>query len=166
MLPVRLSSASVPHGWRTTTQTTRNMGRPRFEITPEILEKTERLAAQGLTQVQISACLGIVQKTLIEKKRAFSEFSNAIKNGRAKGVGTITNALFESAVKGSVPAQIFYLKNRDQENWSDVQAHNVSVVAKLSDSQLLDEVRSDPKLIEALETSVAGTKSPEMLTEL
>ena len=166
MLPVRLSSASVPHGWRTTTQTTRNMGRPRFEITPEILEKTERLAAQGLTQVQISACLGIVPKTLIEKKRAFSEFSDAIKNGRAKGVGTITNALFESAVKGSVPAQIFYLKNRDQENWSDVQAHNVSVVAKLSDSQLLDEVRSDPKLIEALETSVAGTKSPEMLTEL
>ena len=166
MLPVRLSSASVPHGWRTTTQTIKNMGRPRFEITPEILEKTERLAAQGLTQVQISACLGIVQKTLIEKKRAFSEFSNAIKNGRAKGVGTITNALFESAVKGSVPAQIFYLKNRDQENWSDVQAHNVSVVAKLSDSQLIDEVRSDPKLIEALETSVAGSKSPEMLTEL
>ena len=166
MLPVRLSSASVPHGWRTTTQTTRNMGRPAFQITPEILEKTERLAAQGLTEVQISACLGIVQKTLIEKKRAFSEFSNAIKNGRAKGVGTITNALFESAVKGSVPAQIFYLKNRDQENWSDVQAHNVSVVAKMSDSQLLDEVRSDPKLIEALETSVAGTKSPEMLTEL
>ena len=166
MLPVRLSSASVPHGWRTTTQTTRNMGRPRFEITPEILEKTERLAAQGLTQVQISACLGIVPKTLIEKKRAFSSFSDAIKNGRAKGVGTITNALFESAVKGSVPAQIFYLKNRDQENWSDVQAHNVSVVAKLSDSQLIDEVRSDPKLIEALETSVAGSKSPEMLTEL
>jgi len=166
MLPVRLSSASVPHGWRTTTQTTRNMGRPAFQITPEIIEKTERLAAQGLTEVQISACLGIVQKTLIEKKRAFSEFSAAIKNGRAKGVGTITNALFESAVKGSVPAQIFYLKNRDQENWSDVQAHNVSVVAKMSDSQLLDEVRSDPKLIEALETSVAGTKSPEMLTEL
>jgi len=166
MLPVRLSSASVPHGWRTTTQTTRNMGRPRFEITPEILEKTERLAAQGLTQVQISACLGIKPETISRKKRAFDQFDQAIKFGKAKGVGTITNALFESAVKGSVPAQIFYLKNRDQENWSDVQAHNVSVVAKLSDSQLLDEVRSDPKLIEALETSVAGTKSPEMLTEL
>jgi hypothetical protein len=143
------------------------MGRPRFEITPEILQKTERLAAQGLTQVQISACLGInVQKTLIEKKRAFSEFSDAIKNGRAKGIGTITNALFDSAVKGSVPAQIFYLKNRDQDNWSDVQAHNVSVVAKLSDSQLLEEVKSDPKLIEALETSVVGSKSLESIKEL
>ena len=129
------------------------MGRPAFQITPEILKKTERLAAQGLTQVQISACLGIVQKTLIEKKRAFSELSKAISNGKAKGIGTITNALFESAQNGSVPAQIFYLKNRDQDNWSDVQAHNVSVVAKLSDSQLLDEVRSDPKLVEALESS-------------
>ena len=135
------------------------MGRPAFQITPEIIQKTERLAAQGLTQVQISACLGIVQKTLIEKKRAFSEFSKAISNGKAKGIGTITNALFESAVNGSVPAQIFYLKNRDQDNWSDVQAHNVSVVAKLSDSQLLDEVRSDPKLIEALETSSIQTDS-------
>ena len=166
MLPVRLSSASVPHGWRTTTQTTRNMGRPAFQITDEIITKTERLAAQGLTEAEIGACLGIQPETVCRKKRAFSQFAQAIKNGRAKGVGTITNALFESAVKGSVPAQIFYLKNRDQENWSDVQAHNVSVVAKMSDSQLLDEVRSDPKLIEALETSVAGTKSPEMLTEL
>ena len=135
------------------------MGRPAFQITPEVLEKTERLAAQGLTQVQISACLGINPVTLIDKKRHYSNFANAIKNGRAKGVGTITNALFESARNGSVPAQIFYLKNRDQENWSDVQAHNVSVVAKLSDSQLLDEVRSDPKLIEALETSSIQTET-------
>ena len=135
------------------------MGRPAFQITPEILKKTERLAAQGLTQVQISACLGIVSKTLIEKKRAFSEFSDAIKNGRAKGIGTITNALFESAVNGSVPAQIFYLKNRDQENWSDVQAHNVAVVAKLSDSQLLDEVRNDPKLLREFQSNSALEES-------
>ena len=134
------------------------MGRPAFQITPEIIQKTERLAAQGLTQVQISACLGINPVTLIDKKRYYSNFANAIKNGRAKGIGTITNALFESAQNGSVPAQIFYLKNRDQDNWSDVQAHNVSVVAKLSDSQLLDEVRSDPKLIEALETSSIQTE--------
>ena len=130
------------------------MGRPRFEITPEILEKTERLAAQGLTQVQISACLGIKPETICRKKRASDQLDQAIKFGKAKGVGTITNALFESAIKGSVPAQIFYLKNRDQENWSDVQAHNVSVVAKLSDSQLLEEVRSDPKLIEALDGGI------------
>ena len=129
------------------------MGRPAFQITPEILEKTERLAAQGLNQVQISACLGIVQKTLIEKKRAFSAFDNAIKIGKAKGIGTVTNALFESAKNGSVPAQIFFLKNRDPENWKDVTAHSVSLVSKMSDSQLLSEVRADPELAKVLESS-------------
>ena len=142
------------------------MGRPAFQITPEILEKTERLAAQGLTQVQISACLGIKPETICRKKRAFAQLDQAIKFGKARGVGTITNALFESACKGSVPAQIFYLKNRDQENWSDIQAHNVSVVAKLSDSQLLEEVRSDPKLIEALETSTLLGETSESIKEL
>ena len=129
------------------------MGRPAFLITPEILEKTERLAAQGLNQVQISACLGIVQKTLIEKKRAFSSFGEAIRIGKAKGIGTVTNALFESAQNGSVPAQIFFLKNRDPENWKDVTAHSVSLVSKMSDSQLLSEVRSDPELAKVLEAS-------------
>ena len=52
----------------------------------------------------------------MSQETCLQSISDAIKNGRAKGVGTITNALFESAVKGSVPAQIFYLKNRDQEN--------------------------------------------------
>ena len=129
------------------------MGRPAFLITPEVLEKTERLAAQGLNQVQISACLGIVQKTLIEKKRYFANFANAIKLGKAKGIGTVTNALFESAQNGSVPAQIFFLKNRDPENWKDVTAHSVSLVSKMSDSQLLSEVRSDPELAKVLESS-------------
>ena len=129
------------------------MGRPAFLITPEILEKTERLAAQGLNQVQISACLGIVQKTLIEKKRAFTQFAQAISIGKAKGIGTVTNALFQSAQNGSVPAQIFFLKNRDPENWKDVTAHSVSLVSKMSDSQLLSEVRSDPELAKVLESS-------------
>ena len=139
------------------------MGRPRFEITPEILQKTEDLAAKGLTEVQISACLGIVQKTLIEKKRAFSEFSKAIKVGRAKGVGTITNALFNSARDGSVPAQIFYLKNRDPDNWADNMSHSVSVVAKMSDSQLLDEVKSDPTLSRALEATTIESNDHQVV---
>ena len=61
------------------------MGRPSFQITPEILAKTEKLAATGLSQVQISACLGINASTLIEKKRYFANFANAIKLGKAKG---------------------------------------------------------------------------------
>lgn len=129
------------------------MGRPSFQITPEILAKTEKLAATGLSQVQISACLGINASTLIEKKRYFANFADAIKIGKAKGIGTVTNALFQSAQNGSVPAQIFYLKNRDPENWKDVTAHSVSLVSKMTDSQLLDEVRSDPELSKVLDST-------------
>jgi hypothetical protein len=129
------------------------MGRPAFLITPEILEKTERLAAQGLNQVQISACLGVRPETISVKKRAFTQFAQAISIGKAKGIGTVTNALFQSAQNGSVPAQIFFLKNRDPENWKDVTAHSVSLVSKMSDSQLLSEVRSDPELAKVLEAS-------------
>ena len=139
------------------------MGRPRFEITPEILQKTEDLAAKGLTQEQISACLGINPTTLIDKKRHYSNFSKAIKNGRAKGVGTITNALFNSARDGSVPAQIFYLKNRDPDNWADNMSHSVSVVAKMSDSQLLDEVKSDPTLSRALEATTIESNDHQVV---
>ena len=129
------------------------MGRPAFLITPEILEKTERLAAQGLNQVQISACLGVRPETISVKKRAFTQFAQAISIGKAKGIGTVTNALFQSAQNGSVPAQIFYLKNRDPENWKDVSAHSVSLVSKMTDSQLLDEVRSDPELTKVLDST-------------
>jgi hypothetical protein len=130
------------------------MGRPAWKITPEILAKTERLAAQGLTQQQIGACLGVRPETISVKKRAFSQFAQAIKDGRSKGIGQVSNALFESALEGSVPAQIFFLKNRDPENWADVQQNQVLMVAKLSDSQLLEEVRADPQLSQAIDGGI------------
>ena len=50
-----------------------NHGKTSIEITPEIITKTERLAAQGLTEAQIGACLGIKPETVCRKKRAFSQ---------------------------------------------------------------------------------------------
>lgn len=99
-------------------------GRPRFEITPEVCKKAESLAAQGLAEYQIAAVLGISQETLIKKKQGYSEFSDAIKNGKAKGIAKVTNKLFEKANDGDNVAMIFYLKNRDPENWKDRQDVN------------------------------------------
>ena len=45
------------------------------------LERVEELAAQGLTNEQIAACLGICESTLYNKKREFLEFLEAIKKG-------------------------------------------------------------------------------------
>jgi hypothetical protein len=94
-------------------------GRPKIKITEEILEEVEQLAAQGLTQEQIADSLGWHRDTLYAKKRAYSEFSDAIKRGKAKGLKVITNNLFDQSGKGNVAATIFYLKNRDPDNWKD-----------------------------------------------
>jgi DNA-binding NarL/FixJ family response regulator len=35
------------------------IGRPRFEVTPEVLQEVEEMAGRGLTVNQIASCLGI-----------------------------------------------------------------------------------------------------------
>jgi len=101
-------------------------GRPKFEITPDIIKRVETYAAQGLTQEQIARCLGICYDTLNERKKEYSEFSEAIKAGQAKGLATVSNALFVGAKGGNTTAQIFYLKNRGPDDWKDRQAVTVS----------------------------------------
>jgi len=87
------------------------------------LGEIERLAGQGLTKKQIAYCLGIGESTLYDKQKRDPEFLEAIKKGKAKGINTITNALYESGKGGNVTAQIFYLKNRQPDKWSDRRQH-------------------------------------------
>ena len=82
-------------------------------------EQVESLAAQGLTMDQIASCLGMSRSTLYERVGSESDVSDAIKRGRAKGVATVSNALFQSAKGGNITAQIFYLKNRSPDDWKD-----------------------------------------------
>ena len=61
--------------------------------------------------------------TLYDKKAEFSDLSDAIEEGRAKGIATISNALFQNAKAGDTVAQKYYLNNRDNANWKD-RVHN------------------------------------------
>jgi len=94
-------------------------GRPLLEITPALCEKAETLAGKGLTINQIALSLGMGKSTLYDKKAEYVEFSDAIERGRAKGIETITNALFKNASEGDTVAQKYYLNNRDNDNWKD-----------------------------------------------
>ena len=94
------------------------VGRPKFEITTEVLEKTEGLMAKGLTKEQCAGVLGIHTSTFMLHQAKNSEFSEAIKRGQARGIDQVTNALFENAtVDRNVPSIIFFLKNR--AGWVD-----------------------------------------------
>lgn len=95
------------------------VGRPPFQITDEVKSKVESLAAQGLTQEQICSVLGISRQTMCKKKRMFADFNDALKRGKNKGLATITNSLFNKAKTGDTASTIFYLKNRDRENWQE-----------------------------------------------
>jgi len=89
------------------------VGRPKFEVTEEVLARTERAMAQGLTKEQCAGVLGISVSTFQLYQAEYSEFSEAIKKGEASGIEQVTNALFENAtVDRNVPSIIFYLKNR------------------------------------------------------
>ncbi len=100
------------------------MSRPKFEVTADVLEKVEVYAAQGMTKEQIALSLGICYDTLNERQKESSEFSDAIKRGQAKGIATITNALFVAGKGGNITAQIFYLKNRGSDEWKDRMVHS------------------------------------------
>lgn len=108
-------------------------GAAHVEITEEVIKKTEALAAQGLSQEQIAGVLGFSPDTLIRRKKDNAEFAAAIKRGKEKGIATVTNALFQKAKGGDNVSMIFYLKNRDRDNWKDRHDLGVSGDIKLSD---------------------------------
>ena len=94
-------------------------GRPAIPITKAKCESAKVLAAQGLTLRQIAANLGMAYQTLNEKSKEYSDFSDAIAEGKAIGIKAVTNALYDKAVDGDVPAMKYFLNNRDNDNWKD-----------------------------------------------
>ncbi len=111
--------------------TKRKPGRPPFKITKEVLRKAEGFASRGMTQMQIADALGINYDTLMKYKNLNSDFLEAIKEGQAKGIAKITNALFTQAEDGNTSAAIFYLKNR--AGWADKQEIDLEASVKVID---------------------------------
>tara|TARA_R100001443_G_C3310659_1_gene167658 strand:- start:302 stop:769 length:468 start_codon:yes stop_codon:yes gene_type:complete len=107
-------------------KTKRKVGRPKFEITDDIMKKAEDYAAKGLTIDQIAAVLGISDATIYERQQEYPDFYDALKRGRATGIANVTNALYEKAtVDKDNTAMIFYLKNR--AGWVDKQETTTTV---------------------------------------
>ena len=88
--------------------------KPKIQID---LKQVESLAANGLTQEQIAAALGISETTLHQRKRDSADFAAAIKRGKAKGIALVTNKLMESIKGGNMTAMIFFLKT--QAGWKE-----------------------------------------------
>jgi hypothetical protein len=94
-------------------------------------ERVEALAGLGLGINQIAAALGCSESVIYKSKKKNIQLIQALKNGRAKGLVKVANALYQDAITGNTTAQIFYLKNRDPENWSDRQQLDALVAVEL-----------------------------------
>ena len=125
--------------------------KPRL-ITEEFLAKVEHLAARGLSQQQVCHALGFSETWWYDAKQKNSDISDSFKRGQAKGLAEVSNAIYEQALNGSTGAACFFLKNRDPDRWSDVKSVNaVQInVGKMTDTQLLEELRSDPRVYAAI----------------
>ena len=122
------------------------------EISKELLGRVEQLATRGLSQKQVCHALGFSETWWHAKKQEFSELGEFYKKGQAKGLAEVSNALYEQALNGSTGAACFFLKNRDPDRWSDVKSVNALQinVGKMTDTQLLEELRSDPATMRSL----------------
>ena len=125
-------------------------------LTKNLLDQIEFHASRGLSQQQICHALGISETWWYDAKQKNSEISDSFKRGQAKGLAEVSNAIYEQALNGSTGAACFFLKNRDPDRWSDVKSVNAVQIniSKMTDTQLLEELRSDPVVSKSLQSFI------------
>jgi hypothetical protein len=100
--------------------TKKKAGRPKkLTIDDALLDRVKALAARGLNRKQISQSLGISETLRCALMNNEPRFKTALEEGESLGIAQVTSYLMNSARGGNVTAQIFYLKNRDPDNWKD-----------------------------------------------
>ncbi|MCY7243387.1 MULTISPECIES: helix-turn-helix domain-containing protein [Streptococcus] len=119
------------------------MAKYTYWITDEGLLLIEGWARDGLTNEQIAKNIGISRETLNQWQKRFSVISDALKSGKEVVDRQVENALFKTATgyyydeetvtnqgeivtvrkysKPNTTAQIYWLKNRKRDVWTDKQ---------------------------------------------
>ena len=146
-------------------------GRPtKFDEADKTL--MEKLYKNGLTDSQVADCIGVTEQTINNWKIAHPKFFESLKDWKAEADKNVAKSLYHRACGYTHPEEkifchegqiiradtlkhyppdatsmIFWLKNRDRENWRDRQDHSHEF---------------DENLIEALKDK----KSTELLEEL
>ena len=125
-------------------------------VSEKLLEEIEHHASRGLSQQQVCHALGLSETWWYDAKQKNSEISDSFKRGQAKGLAEVSNAIYEQALNGNTGAACFFLKNRDPDRWSDVKSVNAVQIniSKMTDTQLLEELRSDPVMSKSLQSFI------------
>ena len=132
--------------------------------TPEILKDIEQMAMTGLDEQDIAWNLGIHPTSFSTKKHDFPQIEERITRGCAQGIRRATSSLLKQVDSGNLEATRFFLKNRRPETWNnDVQSQaQIQInLSRLNDSQLLDELRGDASLLNAVGGRIPQAKQVE-----
>lgn len=76
----------------------------------------------GSTLDEIAENIGVSVRTLFLWRANKPEFFQALKKAQNIADKIVEESLFRTAVEGNVTAQIFWLKNRQPEQWRDKQS--------------------------------------------
>ena len=101
------------------------MAYPKWECTPEILERVADMAAKGVTEASIARNVGLSPTTFSQKKKEFPQLEETIKNASSKGeeevVGYLWNIIRDPKNKNHFSACLFYLKTKHRWRETDQQ---------------------------------------------
>ena len=124
-----------------------------FQVTDDVLKEVEECGALGMNMEQTSWSLGVNPSTLYKYKSQMGALNDAISRGRARGIRNMTGCLKDQAESGNTHATMFYLKNQAADQWAN-DLQNVAKIqvnlSRISDSELLSELREDPALLKAV----------------
>ena len=137
------------------------------KYSPTLLPIAQRAANMGMTEVELAELFGVDRKTLLNWRRNNKEFEDACRLGKDGPNQRVVAAVFQRAigyeytvkktrvnkagdlieweetthVPADVTASIFWLKNRDNQNWNDRNGSGESSFENYSDAELARIVR-------------------------
>ena len=114
-------------------------GRPPVVFSQEQVAQCEALASL-LTKAQLANYFDITEKTLRAVEERQPEVSAAYRQGRAKAVGEVGSALYQSAINGNVNAMKFYLTT--QGGWSEKTPYFASNATEEDKTWKIEVVRA------------------------
>lgn len=134
-------------------------GRKKINFTDEDIANIERWSGDGLSEAQIATLLGCSLSTIARKKREKGRFDTALKKGKTRAVQLVANKIFQNAMDGKETSAIFFLKNRDPDNWADRQdvQHNLNL------SNILTEANT--RIIEGKKVETLDKKEQFLLKD-
>ena len=124
-----------------------------FDVTDKVLEEAEECGALGMSIDQTAWALGCNPSTLYKYKAKVGALTEAISRGRARGIRNGATSLKEQIDSGNAQSTMFFLRNMATEQWNNDSANVAKIqvnLARISDSELLTELREDPALLKVV----------------